>query len=70
MMRWTSGRGWGDAHRYASVFGGVLGNMLGGFVVFEVGGALPVDWIGKAILNLAATAWLIAIGLKLRRAHP
>ena len=62
LWRWTSSPGWGDAHRFDLVFGGVLGCMLGGFVVFNVGGALRIDWIGKAILNVAAVAWLITVG--------
>jgi hypothetical protein len=41
--------------------------MLGGFVVFKVGGALRIDWIGKAILNVAAVAWLIALGRAIER---
>jgi hypothetical protein len=65
-IRWTSGFGWSDAHRYALVFGGVMGGMLGGFFVFKIGGALTVDWIGKAVLNVAATIWLIAIGRRLK----
>jgi len=62
MRRWTSSSNWGDTHRFALVFGGILGCMLGGFAVFKVGGALRIDWIGKAILNVAAVAWLITIG--------
>jgi hypothetical protein len=62
MQRWTSSSNWGDTHRFALVFGGILGCMLGGFAVFKVGGALRIDWIGKAILNVAAVAWLIMIG--------
>jgi|SRR5580658_154962 hypothetical protein len=62
MRRWTSSSDWGDAHRFALVFGGILGCMLGGFAVFKIGGALRIDWIGKAILNVAAVAWLIMIG--------
>jgi hypothetical protein len=62
MRRWTSSSDWGDTHRFALVFGGVLGCMLGGFVVFKIGGALRIDWIGKAVLNAAAAAWLFAVG--------
>jgi hypothetical protein len=62
LRRWTSASHWGDTHRFALVFGGILGCMLGGFVVFKVGGALRIDWIGKALLNAAAVAWLIMIG--------
>jgi hypothetical protein len=67
MRRWTSGVDWGDAHRFAIVFGGVMACMIGGFVIFKVDGALLIDWIGKAILNLAALAGLIALALRVRR---
>jgi hypothetical protein len=65
MRRWTYNAGWNDFHRFALVFGGILGCMLGGFVVFKVGGALRIDWIGKAVLNVAAVAWLVAVGRSL-----
>lgn len=68
MRRWTSSSTWGDAHRFALVFGGILGCMLGGFAVFKVGGALRIDWIGKAILNVAAVSWLVAVHHRLTRA--
>jgi hypothetical protein len=69
IRRWTASPDWGDAHRFALVCGGVLACILGGFVVFKVGGALPIDWIGKAILNLAGVAGLIMVGrgMHLRR---
>jgi hypothetical protein len=35
--------------------------MLGGFVVFKVAGALRIDWIGKSVLNAAATMWLFSL---------
>ena len=60
VQRWTSSTDWGDAHRFALVFGGVLACMLGGFVVFKVGGALRIDWIGKAVLNGTAIVWLLS----------
>ena len=60
VQRWTSSPDWGDAHRFALVFGGVLACMLGGFVVFKVGGALGIDWIGKAVLNGTAIVWLLS----------
>jgi hypothetical protein len=66
LVRWTASPGWGDAHRYALVFGGVLACMIGGFAVFKVGGALRIDWIGKALLNAASVIWLIALGGRIR----
>ncbi|MDP9049527.1 MAG: hypothetical protein M3O31_02240 [Acidobacteriota bacterium] len=41
--------------------------MLGGFVVFRVGDALAIDWFGKALLNVAAVAWLISFGRAVQR---
>lgn len=67
IRRWTSGPTWGDAHRFALVFGGMFACMLGGFVVFKVGGALRIDWIGKAVLNVAVVAWLISVGRAVKR---
>ncbi|HEY3972767.1 MAG TPA: hypothetical protein VGM18_07170 [Candidatus Sulfotelmatobacter sp.] len=67
IRRWTSGTGWDDPHRFAVVFGGVLGCMVGGFVVFKVAGALRIDWIGKVVLNVAAVLWLVAVGRGIQR---
>jgi hypothetical protein len=61
VRRWTSSPDWRDAHRFALVFGGVLACILGGFVVFKAGGALRIDWIGKAVLNAAAIVWLLSL---------
>ncbi len=65
MIRWTRKSMWGDPQRYAMVFGAVLACTLGGFVLFKVSGALPIDWIGKSILNAAFMAWLVLLGRKL-----
>ena len=65
VQRWTSSRDWNDGHRFALVFGGVLAGVIGGFVVFRVGGALRIDWIGKAVFDAAAILWLASIGRKL-----
>jgi len=69
IRRWTSSANWGETHRFALAFGGILACMLGGFVVFKVGGALRTDWIGKAVMNAAAVAWLLSVRrrLKLRK---
>jgi hypothetical protein len=66
IRRWTSSPDWRDMHRYAVVCGGVLASMLGGFVVFKLGGARPIDWIGKAVLDTAAAASLILFGRRIR----
>jgi hypothetical protein len=35
--------------------------MLAGFLVFRLGGALPIDVIGKLVLNGIAVGWLIRL---------
>jgi hypothetical protein len=70
MKRWTSSPGWTDLHRFSVVFGGVLACMAAGFVVFAVGGALLIDWVGKAVLNLIAVALLATLGHRLRSERP
>ena len=67
MKRWSSRAAWQDTHRFALVSGAVMACILSGFVVFKMGGALPLDWIGKIILDLAAVVALIWLGLKIRR---
>jgi len=69
IQRWSSSAGWDDTHRYVLVFGGVMACMLGGYVVFKVGGALRIDWIGKLVLNIAALAWLIVFGRRVSRSR-
>ena len=58
MLRWTSAHGWGVRQRYAVVFCGVVACSLGGFILFRVGGALRIDWIGKIVLDVIALLWL------------
>lgn len=65
IRRWASSHDWNDAHRFGVVFGGILGCCLGGFVTFKVGGALRMDWIGKAVFDFAAIAWLLRIRRRL-----
>jgi hypothetical protein len=65
--RWTSSADWGDAHRYALVFGGMLACMAGGFVVFKVTGALREDWIVKSMLNVVALGCLVSLGRRMKR---
>jgi hypothetical protein len=35
---------------------------IGGFVVFKIGGALRLDWIGKAVMNIAALSGFYPCG--------
>lgn len=65
--RWTASASWNDWHRFAVVSGGITACMAGGFTVFAFGGALTVDWVGKAMLNAIAAAWLTGLG---RRGPP
>ena len=65
MIRWTRSQAWNDRHRCALVFGGLLACMVGGFVIFAVGGALAIDWIGKAILNVIAVLAMVKLGRRL-----
>ncbi len=67
VTRWTSCPEWNDGHRFAVVFAGILASMAGGFAIFAVGGALRVDWVGKAILNATAVALLGWLGWSVRR---
>jgi hypothetical protein len=67
VQRWTSSLDWVDEHRFALVLGGVLACILGGFVVFKVGGALRIDWIGKIVLNGVGIAWLLSLWRNLER---
>ena len=66
-QRWASAQNWGDQHRFATVLGGIVACSVGGFVVFKVGGALRIDWIGKAVFDLAAIVWLVFIGEQVKR---
>jgi hypothetical protein len=66
-VRWTSSPSWDDRRRFAVISGGIVACMAGGFVIFAVGGALPVDWIGKVVLNGIAVLGLARLGHDLRR---
>jgi hypothetical protein len=61
IAHWSRSPGWQDASRLALVFGGLIGSMLAGFLVFRLGGALPIDVIGKLVLNGISVGWLIRL---------
>jgi hypothetical protein len=61
MRRWSSSRGWQDPHRFSAVFGALMACMLAGFVMFWIGGALRVDWIGKLLLNGIAVVLMMKL---------
>lgn len=65
VARWASGSGWGEMHRFALVFGALLASMSAGYIILA-GGALLMDWIGKAILNVAAIVLMIRLAQKVR----
>jgi hypothetical protein len=65
MRRWSSSLAWHDIHRFAAVSGAIAACMVGGFIMFAVGGALPVDWIGKLVLNVAAAGLLVSLGRRI-----
>jgi hypothetical protein len=67
IQRWISSPAWRAMHRFALTCGGTAACMLGGFLVFHYSGALPLDWIGKSVLNLCAVAGLLWLGRAVRR---
>ncbi len=62
---WSAHANWSDRHRYATVFGAMLGSMAIGYVGFI--GATHLDLYGKAVTNLVAVILLIRLGFALRR---
>jgi len=56
---WSRSPAWQDSSRLALIFGGLIASMVAGFLVFAFGGALPIDVIGKLILNVIAIMLLI-----------
>lgn len=65
MRRWISSPAWQETHRFAVVFGAIMACILSGFVVFQVGGALRLDWIGKAMLDAIAVVGLAGLGRRI-----
>jgi hypothetical protein len=70
IKRWSANPGWGDRHRMALVFGGIMACMIGGFFVFRVGGALPIDWAGKIATNIIALFLLIKMNRQIQDRDP
>ncbi|HVY85657.1 MAG TPA: hypothetical protein VG943_11020 [Caulobacterales bacterium] len=60
---WAAHPKWRDAHRYALVFGGVVGNSAAGFLGYL--GATPIDFWGKAATNGIALILLIVLGTRI-----
>ena len=61
LSRWSRSPAWRDSSRLALSFGAILASMLAGFLVFALGGALPIDVIGKLVLNAIAVVLLIRL---------
>ena len=58
-LAWTGAPGWRDAHRLALIAGAVGAAMVGGWALFLVGGASPVDGAGMLLLDLLAVLWIV-----------
>jgi hypothetical protein len=65
LTRWFVARGWHDLHRLALVFGACIASMLAGFVLHVV--VLPIDVIGKLVLNVIAVLWLSGLAFRIAR---
>ena len=60
IRRWSSASDWGDAHRYALIFGATMVPIVGGFAG---SGSWPrTDRMGKTVFDLIAIFLLIALG--------
>jgi len=56
---WSASSAWRDTHRLALVFGACVANMLAGFLLRVV--VMPIDVIGKLVLNVIAVLLLITL---------
>lgn len=56
--------GWGDSHRFATVFGGLSASMLAGF--WASGLVLAIDYIGKAAFDGIAVCLLLYLSSRLK----
>jgi hypothetical protein len=65
IKRWSACTGWQDMHRLALVFGALLASMLAGFLLHIV--VLPLDVIGKLVLNVIAVLLLIILARRISR---
>jgi hypothetical protein len=68
VRRWSASSAWQDVHRLALVSGALFASMLLGFLVSGI--ALPVDLIGKLVLNILAVLGLSYLAWKIRRRKP
>ncbi|MES1196075.1 MAG: hypothetical protein ABUL58_03935 [Steroidobacter sp.] len=63
--RWAAHQRWQEMHRYGLVSGAAVGNMAAGYLGYI--GATPLDFWGKTIIDIIATALLIRLGLVVHR---
>jgi len=66
IAHWSGRPAWQDLSRLALIFGALIASMVAGFLVFRVGGALPIDWIGKLALNVIAVGLLYRLARRVR----
>jgi len=66
IAHWSGSPAWQDSSRLALVSGGLIASMLAGFLVFKVGGALPIDVVGKLALNVIAVVLLIRLARRVQ----
>jgi len=59
---WAKSPAWQDSSRLALIDGGLAASMLAGFLIFKLSGALPIDVVGKLVLNLVAIVLLVRLG--------
>jgi hypothetical protein len=65
IRHWTNSSKWSDTHRWSLSFGGTLATMAVGYLSFA--GWSRIDLIGKAVLNILATAGFLVLARKLWR---
>lgn len=65
VRHWSASSAWQDTHRLALVCGALVASMLVGFVASGI--VLPIDLIGKLVLNVIAVLWLASLAWRLHR---
>lgn len=65
VRHWSTSQHWRDAHRVALIFGALMASMLPGFVASGI--VLPIDFIGKAVLNMITILGLSYLAWKVRQ---
>jgi hypothetical protein len=70
VRRWAVRTNWHDLQRFAVVTGGTVACIAAGCVLFAVGGALTIDWVGKLVLNGLAVLALFGLGMNVSSARP